>query len=182
MNVDIGSRVSRGQVLAELELDQQLRQARAELASATATMELARTTAERWQSLLKREVVSNQETDERISDYKAKRAVVEFNTANVKRLQDLQAFQNITAPFDGIIVARNTDIGALIDAGGQAREFLRLATIGKLRVFVSVPQAYAQAARPGTPTPSPSRRTRARSTGARWPGPPMRWIPARAPC
>jgi multidrug efflux pump subunit AcrA (membrane-fusion protein) len=70
----------------------------------------------------------------------------------VKRLQDLQAFQNITAPFDGIIVARSTDIGALTDAGGQARELFRLATIGKLRVFVSVPQAYAQAARPGTPT------------------------------
>jgi RND family efflux transporter MFP subunit len=78
--------------------------------------------------------------------------VVESNTANVKRLQDLQAFQKITAPFDGIIVARNTDVGALIDAGGQARELFRLATIGKLRVFVSIPQAYAQAARPGTPT------------------------------
>ena len=71
----------------------------------------------------------------------------------MKRLEDLQAFQKITAPFDGVIVARNTDIGALIDAGrGQARELFRLAAIDKLRVFVSVPQAYAQAARPGTPT------------------------------
>ena len=155
LNVDIGSRVTQGQVLAEIEtpeLDQQLRQARAELANATSTMEMAKTTSERWQALLKREVVSNQETDEKLSDYNSKRAVVESNTANVKRLQDLQAFQKITAPFDGIIVARNTDVGALIDAGGQARELLRLATIGKLRVFVSVPQAYAQAARPGTPT------------------------------
>jgi RND family efflux transporter MFP subunit len=155
LNVDIGSRVSQGQVLAEIEtpeLDQQLRQARAELANATATMELAKTTAERWKTLLKREVVSNQETDEKVSDYNAKKAIVESSSANVKRLEDLQAFQKITAPFDGVIVARNTDIGALIDAGGQTRELLRLASIGKLRVFVSVPQAYAQAVRPGTPT------------------------------
>jgi RND family efflux transporter MFP subunit len=155
LNVDIGSRVSQGQVLAEIEtpeLDQQLRQARAELASATATMKLAKTTAERSQALLKREIVSNQETDEKVSDYKAKRAVVESHAANVKRPEDLQAFQKITAPFDGIIVARNTDIGALIDAGGRSRELLRLAAIGKLRVFVSVPQAYAQAAQPGTAT------------------------------
>ena len=115
-------------------------------------MEMAKTTAERWQALLKRDVVSHQETDERVSDYNAKKAVVESHSANVKRLEGLQAFQKITAPFDGIIVARNTDIGALVDAGGQARELFRLAAVGKLRVFVSVPQAYAQAARPGTPT------------------------------
>jgi RND family efflux transporter MFP subunit len=154
-NADIGSRVSQGQVLAEIEtpeLDQQLRQARGELANATATMELARTTAQRWQALLKREVVSAQETDEKVADYNARKAVVESSTANVKRLEDLQAFQKITAPFDGIITARNVDIGSLIDAGGQSRELFRLAAIGKLRVFVSVPQAYAQAARPGTPT------------------------------
>jgi RND family efflux transporter MFP subunit len=169
LNVDIGSRVSQGQVLAEIEtpeLDQQLRQARAELASATATMELAKTTAERWQSLLKRDVVSNQETDEKVSDYNAKKAIVESSAANVKRLEDLQALQKITAPFDGVIVARNTDIGALIDAGGQARELLRLATIGKLRIFVSVPQAYAQAARPGTPTSI----TRKENPGKVYPG------------
>jgi RND family efflux transporter MFP subunit len=154
-NADIGSRVSQGQVLAEIEtpeLDQQLRQARADLANATATRELAKITAERWQALLKREVVSHQETDEKLSDYNVKKAAVESSAANVKRLEDLQAFQKITAPFDGIITARNTDVGVLIDAGGQARELFRLATIGKLRVFVSVPQAYAQAARPGTPT------------------------------
>jgi RND family efflux transporter MFP subunit len=155
--VDIGSKVTAGQVLAEIEtpeLDQQLRQARAELENARATMDMARTTADRWQSLLKRDAVSRQETDEKVSDYNARKAIVDSNGANVKRLEDLQAFQKITAPFEGVITARNTDIGALIDAGagGQARELFRLAAINKLRVFVSVPQAYAQAARPGTPT------------------------------
>jgi RND family efflux transporter MFP subunit len=117
-------------------------------------MDMARTTADRWQSLLKRDAVSRQETDEKVSDYNARKAIVDSNGANVKRLEDLQAFQKITAPFEGVITARNTDIGALIDAGagGQARELFRLAAISKLRVFVSVPQTYAQAARPGTPT------------------------------
>jgi len=154
-HVDIGSRVTAGQLLAEIEtpeLDQQLRQARADLENARATMELARITSERWQTLLRRDAVSRQETDERVSDYHAKRATVDASGANVKRLEDLQAFQKISAPFAGIITARNTDVGALIDAGGAARELFRLATIDKLRVTISVPQAYAQAARPGTPT------------------------------
>jgi RND family efflux transporter MFP subunit len=156
-HADIGARVTQGQVLAEIEtpeLDQQLRQARADLENARATRDMARTTAERWQALLKRDAVSRQETDEKVSDYNAKRAIVESNSANVKRLEDLQSFQRITAPFDGVITARNTDVGALIDAGagGQARELFRLASISKLRVFISVPQAYAQAAKPGTPT------------------------------
>jgi RND family efflux transporter MFP subunit len=154
---DIGARVTQGQILAEIEtpeLDQQLRQARAELENARANMTMAQTTAERWQTLLKRDAVSRQETDEKTSDYNAKRAIVESNSANVKRLEDLQSFQRVTAPFDGVITARNTDVGALIDAGasGQARELFRLASTSKLRVAVSVPQAYAQAARPGTPT------------------------------
>jgi RND family efflux transporter MFP subunit len=156
-HVDIGTRVTQGQLLAEIEtpeLDQQLRQARADLETARATMEMAKTTADRWQALLKRDAVSRQETDEKVSDYSAKRAVVDSNGANVRRLEDLQGFQKIVAPFDGVITSRNTDIGALIDsgAGGQARELFRLAAINKLRVFVSVPQAYARAARPGTPT------------------------------
>jgi RND family efflux transporter MFP subunit len=154
---DIGARVTQGQILAEIEtpeLDQQLRQARADLENARATMEMAKTTADRWVTLLKRDAVSRQETDEKVSDYNAKRAIVDSNGANVRRLEDLQSFQRITAPFDGVITARNTDLGALIDAGAgaQARELFRLAATSKLRVFVSVPQAYAQAARPGTPT------------------------------
>ena len=154
---DIGARVTQGQVLAEIEtpeLDQQLRQARADLENARANMDMAHTTADRWQTLLKRDAVSRQETDEKVSDYNAKRAIVESNGANVQRLENLQAFQRVTAPFDGVITARNTDVGALIDAGAgaQARELFRLASTSKLRVFVSVPQAYARAARPGTPT------------------------------
>jgi RND family efflux transporter MFP subunit len=156
-HVDLGARVTQGQILAEIEtpeLDQQLRQARAELENARATLNMARTTAERWQTLLKRDAVSRQETDEKVSDYNAKRALVDSSTANVSRLEELQSFQRITAPFDGVITARNIDVGALIDAGagGQARELFRLASISKLRVFVSVPQAYSQAAKPGTPT------------------------------
>jgi RND family efflux transporter MFP subunit len=152
---DIGARVTQGQILAEIEtpeLDQQLRQARADLENARATMEMARTTAERWRALLKGGAVSRQETDEKVSDYNAKAATVDASGANVRRLEDLQGFQKIVAPFDGVITARNTDIGALIDAGAQARELFRLAATAKLRVSVSVPQAYAQAARPGTPT------------------------------
>lgn len=155
-HVDIGSRVTKGQLLAEIEtpeLDQQLGQARAELENARANLELSRTTAERWQTLAKSGFVSRQETDEKLGDFNAKKATVDSNAANVRRLEDLQSFQKIYAPFDGVIVSRNTDIGALIDAGaGQARELFRLAAINKLRVFVSVPQMYAQAARPGTPT------------------------------
>jgi RND family efflux transporter MFP subunit len=156
-HVDIGSRVTKGQLLAEIEtpeLDQQLGQARAELENARANLELSRTTADRWQTLSKSGFVSRQETDEKLGDFNAKKATVDSNAANVRRLEDLQSFQKIYAPFDGVIVARNTDIGALIDAGagGQARELFRLAAIDKLRVFVSVPQMYAQAARPGTPT------------------------------
>jgi RND family efflux transporter MFP subunit len=155
--VDIGARVTQGQLLAEIEtpeVDQQLRQARAELENARANMDMAKTTADRWQALLKRDAVARQDADEKGADYSAKKAIVDSNSANVKRLENLTSFQRITAPFDGIITARNTDIGALVDAGAsaQARELFRLAAINKLRVFVSVPQTYAQAARPGTPT------------------------------
>src|SRR4029077_1111681 len=151
------ARVTQGQLLAEIEtpeVDQQLRQARAELENARANMDMAKTTADRWQALLKRDAVARQDADEKGADYSAKKAIVDSNSANVKRLENLTSFQRITAPFDGIITARNTDIGALVDAGAsaQARELFRLAAINKLRVFVSVPQTYAQAARPGTPT------------------------------
>ena len=156
-HVDIGARVTKGQVLAEIEtpeLDQQLRQARADLETARANMELSSKTAERWRTLAASGYVSRQETDEKLGDLNAKTAIVESNVANVRRLEDIQSFQKVYAPFDGVITARNTDIGALIDAGagGQARELYRLAAINKLRVFISVPQTYAQAARPGTPT------------------------------
>ena len=185
--VDIGSRVTQGQVLAEIEtpeLDQQLRQARADLDHDDApTMEMAQITADRWQALLKRESVSNQETDEKLSDYNVKKAAAESSTANVKRLEDLQAFQKITAPFDGIIIARNTDVGALIDAGGSDPRALPPGDHRQAPgLRLGAPGLCAgRAARHRRP-PSPSRRTRARSTRARWPGPPTRWIPTRAPC
>ena len=154
-HVDIGAKVTQGQLLAEIEtpeLHQQLRQARANLDTAQANLELARTTAARWQTLLKTESVSQQETDEKVGDHNAKIATVEAHAANVRRLEDLLGFQKVYAPFDGVITRRNTDIGALIDAGANApsRELFRLAAIHQLRVFVSVPQVYAQTARPGT--------------------------------
>jgi RND family efflux transporter MFP subunit len=153
---DIGARVKTGQLLAEIEapeVDQQLWQARAQLSNAKATSDLAQSTAERWQSLMKTESVSRQETDEKIGDLAARKAAVEAAAANVKRLEQMQSFQKVYAPFDGVITARNTDIGALINAGsnGLAKELFHIAAIGKVRVFVQVPQVDSRAARPGAP-------------------------------
>ncbi|HWQ54558.1 MAG TPA: efflux RND transporter periplasmic adaptor subunit [Bryobacteraceae bacterium] len=153
---DIGTRVDAGQLLAEIEtpeVDQQLRQARAELATAEANYRLARSTAERWQHLLKTDSVSHQQTEEKLGDLEAKRAVVEASGANVKRLEETQSFQKIYAPFAGMITVRNIDIGALVSAGsnGPGRELYHLAAISRLRVFVQVPQVNSRAAIPGTP-------------------------------
>src|SRR4051794_2383811 len=153
-NVDIGAHVTAGQLLAELdapEIDQQLMQARADLATAQANYNLAQSTAERWKFLLKTESVSKQETDEKIGDLNAKKTIVESAASNVRRLEQLQSFQKLYAPFDGVITARNTDIGALIDSGGNSpgKELYHVAAINRLRVFVSVPQTYSRAAAPG---------------------------------
>ncbi len=152
--VDIGAHVTSGQLLAEIETpetDQQLSQARAQLATTKATHDLAVSTAARWQALLKTDSVSRQETDEKTGDLAAKKAAVDAADANVKRLEKLQAFQKIYAPFNGVITARSTDIGALINAGsnGPGRELYHLAAIGKVRVYVQVPQANSRAAKPG---------------------------------
>jgi RND family efflux transporter MFP subunit len=152
---DIGERVSAGQLLAEIEtpeVDQQLSQARAELNTARANYELARSTSERWQFLLKTDSVSRQETDEKQGDLRAKQATMEAVAANVKRLEETQSFQKVFAPFAGVITARNTDIGALINAGGSGagKELFHLASTSKLRVFVAVPQVNAAVAVPGT--------------------------------
>jgi RND family efflux transporter MFP subunit len=151
---DIGARVKQGQLLADIEtpeVDQQLQQARAQLETAQANYSLAQTTAERWQFLLKTNSVSKQETDQAVSNMAAQKANVESNSANVRRLEELQSFEKIYAPFDGVITARNTDIGALIDAGAssQTKELFRLAAISTLRVFVEVPEVYSRAADPG---------------------------------
>lgn len=152
---DIGSHVKRGQLLVEIEapeVDKQLQQVRAELATAEANLNLARSTAERWQALLKTNSVARQETDEKIAAWNVQKTSYEAVASNVRRLEDLQSFQKIYAPFDGVITARNTDVGALISegSGGSSRELFHLSDIRRLRVVVNIPQVYAGAARPGT--------------------------------
>jgi RND family efflux transporter MFP subunit len=153
--VDIGARVSKGQLLAEIEtpeLDQQLRQARAELATAEANLNLSHITADRDQNLLKTSSVSTQERDNAVNAYAADQATVQSNEANVARLEQLQSFEKVYSPFDGIITARETDIGALIDAGANApKELFHLDSINELRVYVAVPEVYSLAARSGAP-------------------------------
>jgi len=153
-HADIGTRVKKGQLLAEIEtpeVDQQLQQARADLETAQANLRQAEITADRWQALWKTNSVSKQETDQNVSNFHAMKATVDSNIANVRRLEELQGFQKIYAPFDGVITARNTDIGALINSGASAptQELFHLAAINTLRVFVAVPQLYSQAVRPG---------------------------------
>ena len=152
--VDIGAHVEAGQLLAQIdtpEIDQQLDQARADLNTAKANEQLAVITATRWQNLLKTNSVSRQETDQAVSDLSAKRAVVDSMTANVRRLEQLQSFEKIYAPFAGVITARNTDIGALIDAGASTtpRELFHMAAVNKLRVYVAVPEVDSRAAQNG---------------------------------
>ena len=153
--VDIGSRVKEGQLLAEIdtpEVTQQLRQARADLGTTQANLNLSKITADRYQGLLKTDSVSKQESDNAAGDYEAKQANVQSAQANVKRLEELQSFQRIYAPFSGVITARNTDVGALINSGsssGNGNELFHITQPDKLRVYVSVPQIYSQAAKAG---------------------------------
>lgn len=152
---DIGAHVRKGQLLADIEtpeVDQQLMQARADLGTAQANLRLSQITAERYTGLLKTDSVSKQEADNAEGDYAAKKAALEAAQANVKRLEELQSFEKIYAPFDGIITARNTDIGNLIDSGssgGARTELFHVAQPDKLRVYVNVPEAYSQSAKPG---------------------------------
>ena len=153
--VDIGAHVKAGQLLADIEtpeVDQQLRQSRADLATAEANLNLSQITATRYADLLKTDSVSKQDADNAAGDYAAKQATVQSAQANVRRLEELQAFEKIYAPFDGVITARNTDIGALIDSGssgGTRSELFHIAQPDKLRVYVNVPEVYSQAAKPG---------------------------------
>jgi RND family efflux transporter MFP subunit len=153
--VDIGAHVKAGQLLADIEtpeVDQQLRQSKADLATSEANLNLSRITNDRYADLLKTDSVSKQDADNAAGDYAAKQATVQSAQANVKRLEELQAFEKIYAPFEGVITARNTDIGALIDSGssgGTRTELFHIAQPDKLRVYVSVPEAYSQAAKPG---------------------------------
>ncbi len=154
---DIGARVKKGQLMATIEtpeLDEQLQVAQANLKSAQSDLELANTTSARYRNLLTTNSVSKQETDEAVSGAAAKQAAVDAALANVRRLRELQSFENVFAPFDGVVTVRNTDLGALIDAGssgpggpsgsgGSPKELFHLAAIGKLRVYVAVPESYS---------------------------------------
>jgi len=153
--VDIGARVKSGQLLAEIdapEVDQQLHQARADLATAQANLALSEITAKRYEGLLKTDSVSQQDADNAAGDYAAKKAIVQSAQANVKRLEETVSFQKIYAPFDGVITARNTDIGQLIDAGssgGARNELFHIVAPERLRVYVNVPQMYSRWTKPG---------------------------------
>ena len=151
--VDIGAPVKAGQLLAEIEtpdLDQQLLQAKADLASAEANAALAATTSKRWQAMLGSDSVSRQEVDEKTGDFTAKQAIAKAAKANVDRIEALKGFTRIVAPFDGMVTARETDVGALINAGsGSGPELFVVSDVRKLRVYVRVPQNYAPAIKPG---------------------------------
>jgi RND family efflux transporter MFP subunit len=151
---DIGSRVQKGELLADIdtpEVDQQLSQARADLNTSQANADLSKITATRYQDLIKTDGVSKQEVDNAVGDYAAKRATVQSNEANVRRLEQLESFKHIYAPFSGVITRRNIDIGNLINAGngGTAQELFFLAQTDPIRAYVSVPEAYAAAIRAG---------------------------------
>jgi RND family efflux transporter MFP subunit len=151
---DIGARVKSGQLLAVIEtpeIDQQLQQARADLETAQANLQLAKITSDRWQALVKSGSVSKQETDQAVSNLAAMKAVVDASAANVGRLEQLQSFERVYAPFDGVITQRNTDVGDLIDAGASAQpqQLFHMDAISVLRVYVPVPEVYAPAARAG---------------------------------
>lgn len=151
---DIGAHVKKGQLLAVIEtpeLDEQLQQAQAQLKNAEANLQLAQITAARWQHLLQTNSVSHQETDQALSDLASKEALVSSNQANVRRLEQLQDYENVYAPFDGVITQRNTDIGDLIQAGENSppRELFHLASVSTLRVYIPVPEVYTDAVRTG---------------------------------
>jgi RND family efflux transporter MFP subunit len=151
---DIGSQVKKGQLLADLEtpeVDQELLQARAARGQAEAQMSLAKTSAQRWESLRKMDAVAQQETDEKSSGYTQGQAALASATANVRRLEQLESFKHIYAPFAGVITKRNTDIGALINAGnsGANQELFVVAQISPIRVYVDVPEIFAPSVRHG---------------------------------
>jgi RND family efflux transporter MFP subunit len=161
---DIGAHVEQGQLLAVIdtpELDQQLDQARADLKTAQANEKLAEITATRWQNLLKTDSVSQQETDVAVQDLSARQATVQSMAANVQRLEQLQSYERVYAPFSGVITARDTDTGALINAGAGGaqglavvpQELFHMAAVDRLRIFVSVPEVDSAAAQNGAVVP-----------------------------
>jgi RND family efflux transporter MFP subunit len=160
---DIGSHVKKGELLAVIEtpeLDQQLSQAKADLATAVSNASLAKVTADRYRGLIGQNAVSQQDTDNAVAQYEARNTEVASAQANARRLQEMQSFERIVAPFDGVITARNLDIGQLVTTAGSttttgagtisgSKEVFDLSAIGTLRVFVNVPQIYAPDAKNG---------------------------------
>lgn len=151
---DIGSRVQKGERLADIEtpeIDQELQQARAARDQSAAQVEIAKTSAKRWENLQKMDAVAQQETDERTNAYAQAQANLAAATANVRRLEELESFKHIFAPFSGVLTRRNVDIGALINAGntGNNQQLFNIARIDPIRVYVNVPEIYAPSVRPG---------------------------------
>ena len=151
---DIGARVHKGDLLAEIEspeVDAQLLQAKATLATANANLQFAQIEATRWQGLIKTNAVSQDELDQKVGTLNADKAIVAADEASVKNLEDLVSFEKVTAPFDGVVTARKTDVGALINAGSTtaAPELFHMTAINRLRVFVSVPEQDIRAAQSG---------------------------------
>jgi len=151
---DIGSRVPKGELLADIdtpEVDQQLSQARADLNTAQANANLSRITSTRYQDLIKTDGVSKQEVDNAVGDYEAKAATVKSSEANVRRLEEMESFKHVYAPFSGVITRRNIDIGTLINAGngGAQQELFTLAQTDPIRAYVSVPEMYSPSVRAG---------------------------------
>jgi RND family efflux transporter MFP subunit len=155
-NVDIGAAVKAGQVLATIEtpdIDQDLRQAQAQLAVARSNLSLAESTAKRWQSLVAQQAVSKQEADEKQGDFVSKQSTVTALQASVERQQALKRYTQLTAPFDGVVTARNTDVGALVNAGASGAagsELFVVSDLHRLRVYVQVPQRQVAQIRPGS--------------------------------
>ncbi len=152
---DTGTRVHPGEVLADIEapeLDQQVQAAQADLATTLANLQIAQITAKRWKKLLAKNTVSRQEADQATSDFSARQSALSSAQANVRRLQQLQGYEKVYAPFDGVITARNVDIDLLIQAGDSdspGAELFHMDPIGKLRLFVPAPEVYARAVRNG---------------------------------
>ena len=153
-NVDIGTPVKAGQVLAQIDtpdLDQDLRQAQAQLAVARTGLTLAESTAKRWQALVGQNAVSKQEADEKQNDFMSRQSSVQALQASVSRQQALKTYTTLVAPFDGVVTARNTDVGALVSVGGASGgELFVVSDIRKLRVYVNVPQRQVALIKPGS--------------------------------
>jgi RND family efflux transporter MFP subunit len=149
---DIGSQVKAGQVLATIDapdLDQQLSQAKATLASVNANLQIASLTADRNNILLKKQIVAQQLADQTNADAQAKEAVVDANEANVRQLEAMQSFKTLAAPFDGVVTARNVELGMLINSGGSGLPLFEVSDLHRVRIFVQVPQSFSAGLKPG---------------------------------